>query len=666
LALLGLTALFLLAAPGALAEWSVPVLVETADTASPTGARVVGSADGDFTVVWIQSDGVRANLWSDTFLAAGGSIGPRIIESNDSGGVSDPNLAVGADGSVHAAWIQSDGINDNVWYAYLEPGVGWSSPVTVANSSIGQCSQPRIGVDDRDNVTIVYRQRDPQTSLFVTQFRPFVGWGPAVLLENLSNTVNTPDLAVARNGYALVVWQQSDGIRPSAFASRYSPLGTWENATLIEANDTYDAGEVQAMVDENGNGLATWVQVYGNYTSVMEARYYGTGSWVTARPVESDNARTASGLSLVGDGSGGAFALWSFSDGVRSNPVLSWSTPSLGWLDALPVETANDAVNNWALAVGADGHAVVIWQQLDGQRYNLWARAYTQSSGFGPAFIVGANGFSSADSGSVATDDAGGAFAVWRHTDGTLLNLWASRFRADIAGMPLSVTAPAEGLRTTNQTVAVQGSTLPGATVVVNGVRADVTSGGSFAVDLALFEGLNSIHVEAWDVRRVVAMVDLHVVYTDPRTFVEANLSATRSALASTDAELNGTNAELDATEAELSATQEELTTAHANLNLTKEDLEGTAESLAAAKRDLAATSQMALVGLIVAAAGVAVGLAGVVMTRRLGRGGGGGSGGGGGGGGGKPGPAPSTYPVITEAPLTYEEQLARSRSPPP
>jgi hypothetical protein len=66
-------------------------------------------------------------------------------------------------------------------------------------------------------------------------------------------------------------------------------------------------------------------------------------------------------------------------------------------------------------------------------------------------------------------------------------------------GLPLNVTAPADGATIRGDTVSVQGQTIAGATVSVNGNLVIADASGIFIISIYLDEGLNAIDVIATD-----------------------------------------------------------------------------------------------------------------------------------------------------------------------
>ncbi|NBS41367.1 hypothetical protein EBS80_01790, partial [bacterium] len=68
--------------------------------------------------------------------------------------------------------------------------------------------------------------------------------------------------------------------------------------------------------------------------------------------------------------------------------------------------------------------------------------------------------------------------------------------RSITSAPPLVVMGPSDGLATGDATVAVNGSTDPGTSVLVNGEKVLLNTDGSFATNVSLERGLNVIKIE--------------------------------------------------------------------------------------------------------------------------------------------------------------------------
>jgi hypothetical protein len=110
----------------------------------------------------------------------------------------------------------------------------------------------------------------------------------------------------------------------------------------------------------------------------------------------------------------------------RSSPPTA---PVTAWQDA-PL-LAQD--NEWGAfdhheAVDAQGHTLAVWEQFDGERFNIWANRKALGGGWGVAQLIETDNAGSAYNPRVAVDSQGNAVAVWQQFDGAHSRIAANRY----------------------------------------------------------------------------------------------------------------------------------------------------------------------------------------------------------------------------------------------
>ncbi|MGB8223568.1 MAG: Ig-like domain-containing protein, partial [Polyangiales bacterium] len=213
-------------------------------------------------------------------------------------------------------------------------------------------------------------------------------WGVAALVETDANDVGPPEIALDSNGSAVAIWGQSDGIRSNIWANRFTPTTGWGVAALIEVNNAGSAGSPQVALEPNGTAVAVWSQSDGTRTNIWANRFTPTGGWGAAGLVETDNLGAAVGPHVGLDSSGNAIAIWSQSDGTRDNIWANRFTPAGGWGGAELVETDPGAAAFPQVALDSTGDAIAVWYQSDGTRDNIWANRFTPTTGWGVAELI--------------------------------------------------------------------------------------------------------------------------------------------------------------------------------------------------------------------------------------------------------------------------------------
>ncbi len=244
-----------------------------------------------------------------------------LIETDNAGNASWPQIAVDDNGNAIAVWHQSDGTRRNIWANRYVPGTGWGNAELIETDNAGDALYPQTAMDDNGNAIAVWQQSDgTRYNIWANRYVPGTGWGNAELIEtDNAESASFPQIAVDANGNAIAVWHQSDGTRDNIWANRYVPGTGWGNAKLIETDSTGSALNPQIAVDANGNAIAVWDQSDGTRRNIWANHYLPGFGWGTAELIETDNAGDAASPQIAVDANGNAIAVWYQSDGTRDN-----------------------------------------------------------------------------------------------------------------------------------------------------------------------------------------------------------------------------------------------------------------------------------------------------------------------------------------------------------
>ncbi len=149
----------------------------------------------------------------------------------DSGSAS-PAMAVGPHGSVTAVWRQgyptADGSTAYRMRVARRSAAGrWSRPHTLACPGVASCASkyPQIGADASGDVTAVWSD---STTVMVVRRLAGEAWGTTQVLGTQHVFPTQIDLAVARNGQAVVAWSSGNRIHVSTRAA-----GDWTPPVVI-------------------------------------------------------------------------------------------------------------------------------------------------------------------------------------------------------------------------------------------------------------------------------------------------------------------------------------------------------------------------------------------------------------------------------------------------
>lgn len=255
-----------------------PVVVVDADAGNASDHRIAvyhtGSANGLVAyAVWKQNDGTRNNIWANRY-ASGAWGTAALVESDDAGTASDPQIAVDRLGHATMVWHQSDGTRNNIWAASYASS-GWTNPALVDTDDTAGAINPQVAFGSPTDPFVVWQQGDG-TRFNIWSKRSSSGlWFPnASTIENDdAGGAENPQLAATAADTVFAVWQQSDGTRFDIWANRYQDGLGWGTAERIELEDTGEAVSPRVAVDPSGNALAVWLQFDGGRYTVWANTY---------------------------------------------------------------------------------------------------------------------------------------------------------------------------------------------------------------------------------------------------------------------------------------------------------------------------------------------------------------------------------------------------------
>lgn len=344
------------------------------------------------------------------------------------------------------------------------PAPRWSEEVRLGDwLPVSRPNPPVLGADGDGNVFAVWERREEETLFIVAaRFDRAEGWSaPLDIGATMSSAppgvrarVGFPQLAVARDGSALVAWIVADAEGSSLALSRYLPDADWSDVALPGEGAAAGRGASGARVASDGQSRALLAWTVGDDIWARDLRS-DTG-WGPATVVGTDlNTDYYYGVGVHAAAVHGdefAVVLWfqGGNDGLRSGGGLRgthyaagrWSEPA--W--AIPLSRSY----NGATLAGVDGSgtALLAWQGADPYLGVL-----------PPAFKTGdAQGWSGS-----------GAIAPWGYglwdvalaPDGTRLALLSKREPADVDVSPLASRTFVAGLGWYDERPIAPGDTSP-------------------------------------------------------------------------------------------------------------------------------------------------------------------------------------------------------------
>lgn len=192
-----------------------------------------------------------------------------------------------------------------------------------------------------------------------------------------------------------------------------------------------------------GRGIVVALAV-GALLSPATAR--GAG-WL--EPVAISSAgQDVDGADLAMGGAGHAIAVWDALDGSIDRVFFSAREPGGTFSAPVALSAPGGTAHSARVALDAAGNAVAVWVRHDGSSFIAQAAFRPVGGSFGPAVDLSEPGRSASDP-QVASDGAGNVLAVWRRFDGAHQRVqYAERPAGGAFGAPATVSAAGADART--------------------------------------------------------------------------------------------------------------------------------------------------------------------------------------------------------------------------
>lgn len=355
---------------------------------------------------------------------------PELIDN----GVSDyseyPTIGIATDGSAIAVWFQYDENMLNIWASQFDGNV-WkdSEPINSANGRVAE--KPRVAVAGDGHAIAIWEQSDnTRTRIWANQFDGNLWGSPKIIDVNADSHSSDAQIAIASDGSAIAVWKQSDGSRYNIWANCFD--GTdWGSAERIGRNDLGYSYSPEIAMTTDGSGLAVWFQT-DEFSNKIWANRFVNSVWDTAELVEYNDSEQAGYPHVTLANNGNAIVVWQQSAEIERYKIYanqfasdSWGTP-----ERIESNDADDAEIFGVyprVAFAGDGTAIAVWKQSDGIRDNIWANRF-DGTAWGTAELIENSDAGDAVNPQIAVADTGSAIAIWQQSNENIFSIWANRF----------------------------------------------------------------------------------------------------------------------------------------------------------------------------------------------------------------------------------------------
>jgi hypothetical protein len=285
-----------------------------------------------------------------------------------------PDAAVGGGGMTTVVWSARSGSEFKV-FARRISATGVRSVTMQLSASGADALAPQVALAPDGTATVVWTRWDG-TSFRIQERRISSAGTPAEATRTLSaagQNAFDPQVDVATSGEATVVWKWFDGAHYLVQERRVAPNGTAETPTQTLSLSGQDA--VEPHLEVAGDGTAT----------VVWARFDGTATIIQERRVKPDRTLTAIlNLSAAGRNAvepqvalgpkGEATVVWDRFDGTNW-VIQRQRLTAAGPLEGGPVNVSEGSKSaEPQVAIDGGGKATVVWDRFDGSNFVVQAR----------------------------------------------------------------------------------------------------------------------------------------------------------------------------------------------------------------------------------------------------------------------------------------------------
>ncbi len=420
------------------AAWQTATLVER-NAAYATQPQLAVSANGTAFAMWLQHNGTSFSAWVNRYLPNTGWVQAVALEGAHDFDSFDPTIAADRNGNALALWDRYDGTQWSIWANHYAAGAGWSGAQVITNNTATSSGTiPQVAFDSNGNAIAVWSQYDAGVqSILANRYMAGSGWSTPVVINAGDGATNqqNPKIGFDAQGNAIAIWQASLNGVTLVWANRYVAGSDWGSAQVIQSDQTTSGSSAQLGVDDSGNAIAVWEQAENVYAT----RYVVNSSWGTATLL--NTASNGFGPQLAVNAKGNAFVVWgqvvvSNTTEIPSTRGIIWGnhyTVDGGWEAATLLQSPNGfTADSPQVAIDASGNALAAWDQFNGSVYRIYTTRYQVGNGWGARQLIDVANTAGSFVPQLDSDGAGNVFAVWGQNDsdgsGTQ-SIWANQFK---------------------------------------------------------------------------------------------------------------------------------------------------------------------------------------------------------------------------------------------
>jgi hypothetical protein len=387
-----------------------------------SGPDVAVAPDGTATVVWSSRSGGGEFTVFARRISPAGAPGPITQLSASGEDALAPQVAVAPDGTAVVAWMRHDGADFRVQSRRIAPNGTPEEATRTLSGAEQDASAPQVAVAPDRTATVVWKRFDGFRYLVQTrQVLPDgTSPGPAQRLSEPKGDAVEPQVAVDSDGVATVAWSRFDGESEDSIVQlrRVEPDGTPAGTTRSLSAPGESAIQPQLGLGPDGAATVAWNRFDGADWIVQAQHISPAGLPEGAVQNLSATGESAAEPRLAVDGEGRATVVWDRFDGagfvVQARRLGPNGAPAGG---PLQLSAGGRDAGEPEVALDPEGDATVLWSRYDGANFVLQRRDLSAAGTLGGTETLSVAG-RNANAPALAFGADGTLAMTWRRFNG--------------------------------------------------------------------------------------------------------------------------------------------------------------------------------------------------------------------------------------------------------
>ena len=354
--------------------------------------------------------------------------------SNSPGSSSEPRIAVDGRGNINIVWNDnSSGAFDIFFTRSSNLGTTFSAPHNISNNSGGSFI-PQMALDGNGNIYVVWTDNTAGNDEIL--FSHSVDGGatfspPKNISNNNGNSFNT-QIAVDTGGNVNVVWEDSTPGNLDIFFARSTDGGISFSAPQDISNNVGNSEIPQIGVDHSGDINVVWQDDTPGNLDVFFSRSTNGGASFSAPTDLSNNSGASIFPEIAVDDVGNINIVWEDTTALNSGTLFTRSTNGGATFSPLQNLSGNTGISQFPrIAVDSGGKINVVWENNAPGNFDIFfSRSADSGANFSaPKNLSNSTGISHLPQ--MALDSNGNINVVFSDTTPGNLDVFFTQFVVD-------------------------------------------------------------------------------------------------------------------------------------------------------------------------------------------------------------------------------------------